>query len=97
MPIKSEILTTIQLIRESFDGSVEVYTKGSCVKLAMLLKHLYPEGQVLYDMDHAIFEYNGTCFDITGEVRKTNNHIPLEEYGLINLWNIMSLKASVVS
>ena len=53
----NDILKTIDLIRDSFSNSVNVYTKGSCVKFAMILKHLYPEGDIYYDMDHAIFKY----------------------------------------
>jgi len=73
------ILETIALIRDSFDNSVEVYTKGSCVELCYLLKHLYPEGSILYDCDHAIFEYKGWFVDITGLTVKSK-HTPIEEY-----------------
>ena len=51
----SEILKIIERIRDSFDGSIEVYTQGSCVKFAMILKEIFPQGNILYNSDHAIF------------------------------------------
>ena len=87
-----EILKTIGLIRESFDDSVKVFTEGSCVKFCMILQHLYPDGSILYDMNHAIFQYGHNCFDINGYTTKTLNHIPLEAYGLLKSYEIMNLK-----
>lgn len=89
----TEVLKTIELIRDSFNGSVEIYTKGSCIKFAMILKHLYPCGKILYDSNHAIFEYNGNCYDINGFTLKSKNHIPIEEYGLLKCHELMNLKA----
>ena len=91
----THVLQTINLIRESFDQSVEVYTSGSCVKLCMILKHIYPKGRILYDANHAIFEYSdGQCFDILGFATKTEKHIPIEEYGLLQSFELMNLKYS---
>ena len=57
--LMSEILKVIERIRDSFDGSVEVYTQGSCVKFAMILKEIFPQGNILYNSDHAIFILEG--------------------------------------
>lgn len=86
------ILKTIKLLRDSFSTSVEVYTKGSCVRLCLLLLHIYPEGIILYDMNHAIFEYRGKYFDIEGYTKKGKEHIPLIQYGIIQLEEILNLK-----
>lgn len=88
--MKSHLLKTISLIRESFVGSEIVYTNGSCVKFAMILLHLYPSGRILYNLDHAIFEYEGECYDINGLCKK-GNHIPLEDYGLLQAHTSMNL------
>ena len=88
----NHILKTIDLIRDSFSNSVNVYTKGSCVKFAMILKHLYPEGDIYYDMDHAIFKYGCNYYDINGFAQKNDGHIPLIEYGLLVAYDIMNLK-----
>ena len=88
----THILKTIELIRDSFSNSVNVYTNGSCVKLAMILKHLYPEGDIYYDVDHAIFKYDNNYYDINGFAQKNDGHIPLMEYGLLMAYDIMNLK-----
>lgn len=81
----------ITSIRDSFPKSVEVYTRGSCVRFAQILKTVYPEGQILYNVCHAIFEYKGKYYDITGEVQK-ENHTPLESYGEEHVKRILELK-----
>jgi len=87
----THILQTIQLIRDSFTGSEKVYTQGSCVKFAMILKHIYPQGNILYHSSHAIFEYDGKSYDINGLAEK-HNHIPIEDYGILKSYEIMQLK-----
>lgn len=85
----------ISQIRDSFDGSIEVYTKGSCIKFCMILQTVFPNGVILYNSDHAIFELNGRFYDITGEVDKLPSHIPIEQYGLLKCYELMSLKYSI--
>jgi hypothetical protein len=87
-----QILKIIQLIRESFDGAVDVYSQGSCVKFAMILKEIYPQGVILWDCNHAIFEYDGMCFDINGIAKKKKIHTPLIDYGLMYAYSVMNLK-----
>lgn len=87
----THVLLTIQLIRDSFTGSEIIYAQGSCVRLAMILKHIYPQGNILYDSSHAIFEYDGKYYDINGLAEK-KNHIPIEDYGLLKSFEIMNLK-----
>lgn len=89
--MENKILKIIQRIRESFDGSVEVYTQGSCIRFALILLEIYPQGKVLYNSDHAIFQLGSRYYDITGEVVRSN-HIPIEEYGLSMLNDLLQLK-----
>lgn len=91
----NEILSTIEVIRDSFEGSVDVYTKGSCVKFAMILLKIFPKGRILYDLNHALFECDGMCYDINGYVVKGCNHIPIEEYGLLQMYKSMNLKYKI--
>ena len=86
------LLKTIELIKDSFNGSEIVYTQGSCVKFAMILKHIYPTGKILYDLSHAIFEYEGKYFDINGFAKYTPNHIPIEDYGILSAYHSMNIK-----
>ena len=87
----TEIIKTIELIKTSFPEAEKVFRNGSCIKLAMILKHIYPEGIILYDDNHAIFEYGGQYYDIGGFAVKNENHIPLEDYGLIRVHELTNL------
>ena len=90
-PESQNILNIIRRIRESFSSSVEVYTRGSCVKFSMILQEIFPQGEIYYNEDHSIFELNGSFYDITGEVLKTN-HTPLKERKLVKAYDLMNLK-----
>ena len=91
----THILKVIELIRDSFDGSVEVYTQGSCTKFAMILKYLFPDGEILSDHNHTIFEYDGRCYDINGFSEKNENHRPILDYGIIKTYEWMSNKYNI--
>jgi hypothetical protein len=90
-----KILSVIKRIRDSFMGSEYIYTNGSCVKFAMILREIFPEGRVLYNANHAVFEYDGVCYDIRG-VAYNDRYLPLEEYGFGQIKDILSQKASIV-
>lgn len=85
----------ISQIRDSFNGSVEVYTKGSCIRFCMILKTVYPRGIILYNSDHAIFELNNRYYDITGEVASSSCHLSIEEYGILKCYELMNLKYTI--
>lgn len=87
----TKVLKIIERIRNSFDNAEEVYTNGSCVKFCMILLEIMPEGKILYDINHAIFEYNGRTYDISGYAKKNKNHVPIEDYGILKAYDIMSL------
>lgn len=91
----TDILRTIELVRESFDGSEIVYTQGSCIKFAMILKHIYPKGEILYDLSHSIFEYDSKYYDINGFAQKNDCHIPIQDYGVLAAHKLMNLKYSI--
>jgi len=86
----THILKTIELIRDSFTGSEIVYMNGSCVKFCMILLHIYPKGKIFYDLNHAIFEYEGKFYDINGFAKK-ENHTELQDYGLLKSFTSMNL------
>lgn len=60
----------IAKIRDSFIGSQQVYTEGSCYHFYLILKEVFPEAEPYYDMDHVITKIDGRFYDITGEVRR---------------------------
>ena len=92
---RTDVLTTIELIRDSFEGSVTVFTQGSCVKFCMILKNIYPQGKILYDLNHAIFEIDGLFYDINGFAKCTVNHMPIESYGILTAYKAMSAKHKI--
>jgi hypothetical protein len=60
----------ISTIRDSFIGSQQVYTEGSCYHFYLILKSVFPNAEPYYDLDHIITKINDKYYDITGEVRK---------------------------
>jgi hypothetical protein len=92
---RKKVLSVIKRIRESFHGSEYIYTQASCVRFAMILREIFPEGEVLYNSDHAIFELHDTCYDIRGIAYK-DNHIPLSQHGYIQIKDVLSQRASIV-
>lgn len=89
------ILSLIDRINSSFDGSAYVYNNGSCIKFAMILLEVFPEGKILYDCNHAIFMLDGECYDVLGIAKKTDRHIPIEDYGPLKMHDLMSMKCSI--
>ena len=48
------------------------FSKGGCESLAIILKELFPEGEILYSSNHAVFSAFGMDFDINGAHPKSN-------------------------
>lgn len=86
------VLKFIELIRDSFEGADYVYTHGSCTKLAMILKYIFPEGEIYTDLNHSIFEYDGKFYDINGFAEKTKNYVPILDFGVLKAYDLMSNK-----
>ena len=59
----------IAKIRDSFIGSQQVYTEGSCYHFYLILKEVFPDAKCWYDQDHIITEVDGKFYDITGEIK----------------------------
>ena len=86
------ILKIIELIRDSFEGADYVYTHGSCTKLAMILKYIFPEGEIYTDLNHSVFEYDGKFYDINGFAEKTENYVPILDFGILKAYDLMNNK-----
>lgn len=81
----------IATIRDSFIGSQQVYTEGSCYHFYLILKNVFPDAQAWYDQDHIVTEIDGHFYDITGEVVKNSNLLKfdsLPHYSLKAPYNI---------
>jgi hypothetical protein len=76
MPIKCkrpEIAVFIDNFKKPFDKKFaeHMFTNGNCFHFAVILKHLYPEGEIAYSLSlggHFVFLFQGRYWDITGEV-----------------------------
>jgi len=68
-----DIEVFIGRIRDSFIGSQQVYTEGSCYHFYLILKEVFPQAIPYYDEDHVVTNIDGKFYDITGEIRKTDN------------------------
>ena len=69
-----------RLMRESFIGAEGVYTRGSCYRFAEILMFTFPGGEIYTDQDHAIYNYQGQFYDITG-ITELGNHMPQADFG----------------
>ena len=52
--MKEKVLEFITVIRESFIGSVTVYTMGSCYWFYLILKQVFPEAEAYTNNQHII-------------------------------------------
>lgn len=60
----------IAKVRDSFIGSQQVYTEGSCYHFYLILKEVFPDAEPWYDNEHIVTKIDGKFYDITGEIRK---------------------------
>ena len=60
----------IAKIRDSFIGSQQVYTEGSCYHFYLILKEVFPDAEPWYDNEHIVTKIGDKFYDITGEIRK---------------------------
>lgn len=86
------IIKFIELVMDSFENSVEVYTKGSCVQFCLMLKYVFPEGEIYWNEDHAIFKYHEHFYDITGEVDGSKYDMKLMDYGILKVNSLLKLQ-----
>lgn len=59
----------IAKVRDSFVGSQDVYTNGSCYHFYLILKEVFPDAECYYDEDHVVTKIDDKFYDITGEIR----------------------------
>ena len=86
----TDVTDLIESIRESFTGSVDVYTKGSCYRFYLILKSVFPESEPWYDIDHVWTKIGDNFYDINGirpnggnGIWKMNEH---EKHDALTRW-----------
>lgn len=68
----ARIIQFIQTIRDSFIGSVTVFTQGSCFQFHQILSEIFDNYEVQPYQDkhlHVVSRIEGKYYDITGEVK----------------------------
>lgn len=82
----------IAKVRDSFIGSQQVYTEGSCYHFYLILKEVFPDAEPWYDNEHIVTKIGDKFYDITGEVRKDEldmvKHQRIPSYQLKSPYNI---------
>lgn len=66
MTVSKKIIQFIRVIRDSFDESIQVYSKGSCYEFYLILKEVFPEANCYTNIDHCITEIDEIFYDIRG-------------------------------
>lgn len=72
-------LHTIAIIRELY-GNYEP-NSGGCLKMYLLLKHIYPEARGFYNSNHVITEIRGVAYDQHGVAVLDDSYLELREFG----------------
>jgi hypothetical protein len=87
----------IATVRDSFIGSQEVYTRGSCLHFYKILKQVFPDAECWYDQDHILTRIDNRFYDITGQVSIFMDYEKIKEEdmpppGLNKPFNIYKIK-----
>jgi hypothetical protein len=76
----SEILDIIKAIRESFGGSIAIYTMGNCYQFYKILKSIFKESEAYYDGNHVWTKIEGKFYDIRGEKNLRDRRLEAVDY-----------------
>ena len=67
-PTKMSPEAFISILRESHPPQVEIFTRGACLRMHLLLKQAYPEAEPFYDISHVVTKIGDRFYDINGDV-----------------------------
>lgn len=70
-------------LRESAEAQYNIFTQGSCFRLYLILKTIFPKAEPYWsDMDnHCIIKIDDKFYDIGGEINK--NYVDSQNYNRI--------------
>lgn len=71
--MERKILEFLKELRDSADIQYKIFTEGSCYKLFVLLKVVFPTAKAYWSdrCNHCITEIDGKYYDIGGKINKT--------------------------
>lgn len=77
--MEEKILSIIKAIRESFGGSVGIYTQGNCYQFYEILKTIFPEAEAYETGGHVYTKIDDQFYDIRGKLEKDYNLILVDD------------------
>lgn len=80
--MEERVLTVIKVIRESFGGSIAVYTMGNCYQFYEILKAIFPEAEA-YESGHVFTKIDGQFYDIRGKLDRDLDLRPITDPEMI--------------
>ena len=93
--MKTNILQFISAIRKTDKYIEMIYMNGACYQFHLLLKTFFPESKpyISKNKDHVITKYDGSFYDITGEV-SANRYTPMNdnEINIASKWSFYKTK-----
>jgi len=68
----------LNLLKEGIPNAVSLFLYGGCYKLYKILKFVYSDAVAYYDGNHVITKIGDKFYDITGEVKPNERHLPVD-------------------
>lgn len=94
MPSAPTPTAVLHLIRDLHPDLVRQCQEGSCFKLHLLLRELFPGAEPWYDGDHVIARIGSEFYDIRGVVLPSSNHRQFNDAERFNRAHSWSAAAS---
>lgn len=74
-----KILNIISSIRDSHPSMVDIFEKGSCLNLFIMLRHVFPGAKAFYNSSHVVTRIGKYYYDING-ITSGKNYLPITFY-----------------
>ena len=68
--MEKRVLNFLEALRESADMQYKIFTQGSCYRLYMILKTVFPTAKPYWSdrSNHCIIDIDGNFYDIGGKI-----------------------------
>ena len=73
-----EVNDFIDLLREGIPNAESLFLYGGCYKLYKILKFVFDDAVAYYDGNHVITKIGDKFWDIRGEVKPSERHLPVD-------------------
>lgn len=88
--MEKNIVKFLDELRDASDDMYEVFTEGSCFRLYLILKTIFPQAKPYWSevQGHAITKIDGKYYDIGGELKE--EYVKMKDYYRIKKKDIRS-------